>query len=245
MGVATAYDSLAPTYDSALASARWVRDRLWERIRVIFPPGSRVLDVTAGTGLDAVHLAECGVQVIACDIAPGMLGQLRLKNPTIETHVADFNKLEADFGCDFDGIISTFAGLSTSRDLRPFARSAARLLRPGGILLVHMLNRWPLLDLARQMLTLRWPGFVRTLFLANRGIRLGGVNIPHYFYSPLPLYRRVFAEHFELLHVSGQGTLRPVGARWGSNLEKIECAIADRYPFHSLGTFFALELRHR
>jgi ubiquinone/menaquinone biosynthesis C-methylase UbiE len=96
----------------------------------LFPAGSRILDVTAGTGLDAIHLVERDISVMACDISYAMLGQLREKNSLVSSFVADFNHLGLEG--HFDGMISTFAGLSTSADLHPFAHGAAQLLRPGG-----------------------------------------------------------------------------------------------------------------
>ena len=63
-----AYDAIAADYDRAVAPSSWVRERLWERLDALFPAGSRVLDVTAGTGLDALHLVRRGVDVTACDI---------------------------------------------------------------------------------------------------------------------------------------------------------------------------------
>src|SRR3954468_13584240 len=89
-----AYDALAPEYDAAVAPSTWVRERLWERLDLLFPPGSRVLDVTAGTGLDVLHLAARGVEVTACDLSPGMLARLTPKAPAIPTVVADYNRLE-------------------------------------------------------------------------------------------------------------------------------------------------------
>jgi SAM-dependent methyltransferase len=215
--------------------AQWIRDRLWERLEALFPPGARVLDVTAGTGLDALHLAQRGVQVVACDLSPRMLEQLRAKDGAIETHVADFNHLEfGNWDSEFDGVISTFAGLNTSPDLHPFAASVARLLRPGGVLFTHLLNRWPLPDVVR----LKW----RSLLSPRRAVNLGGTLVTHYLYSPLPLYRHVFAGHFKLRRVEAQGLVSTVGQ---TRLAHWERALASHAPFQSLGTFFSLELIRR
>jgi len=241
--IAAAYDSLAATYDAALVPAQWVRERLWERFDVLFAPGAAILDVTAGTGIDALHLAARGIRVVACDISEGMLAQLRAKDPNIQTRAADFNTL--DLAGEFDGVISTFAGLNTARDLRPFAKHAARLLRPGGILFIHLLNRWPLLDIARQFANLKWPSGWRAIASDGRDVDLGGTLIPHYLHSPLPLYRKVFALNFRPNRLSGQGILRPVGARQGGTLENMEKSLASIFPFHSLGTFFSIEMTRR
>jgi SAM-dependent methyltransferase len=245
-GIAAAYDALATDYDAQLASAAWVRERLWARLDDLLPAGARVLDVTAGTGLDAIHLARRGVHVMACDLSPAMLAQLHAKEPAIETQVADFNGLrllEADLG--LDGILSTFAGLNTSPDLRPFARSAARLLRPGGLLFLHMLNRWPVLDLLRDAARLQGRELWRGISSDRRDVALGGISVPHFLYGPHDLYQRVFAAQFRLRRVEAQGLLRSVGARatWGQALlDRLERTLAHRAPFHALGTFFTLEL---
>ena len=244
--IGTAYDTVATHYDIQLAPAQWVRERLWERMDELFPPGARVLDVTAGTGLDTIHLAKRGVQVIACDISSAMLAQLHAKDSSIETRIADFNDLQfsaADTG--LDGILSTFAGLNTTSDLLPFAASAAQLLRPGGILFIHMLNRWPALDLVRHIAGFRLRAFWQAVSSSRRDVELGGVRVPHYLHRPIDLYRRVFAAHFRLRRVEAQGVLRPVGTDagwWTAHLDDWESALAHRAPFNALGTFFTLEL---
>ena len=130
MGVSpasTAYDAIAADYDAAVAPSSWVRERLWERLDGLFPPGSRVLDVTAGTGLDAVHLVGRGVAVTACDLSSEMLSRLTARAPGIPIAVADFNPPEeAGLEGPFDGLISTFAA-STRRWTSP----ASPAPRPG------------------------------------------------------------------------------------------------------------------
>src|SRR5713226_8113612 len=74
--VRIAYDAIAGTYDAQVAPSSWVRVRLWERLDALFAPGARVLDATAGTGADALHLAARGVTVTACDLSPAMLERL-------------------------------------------------------------------------------------------------------------------------------------------------------------------------
>jgi SAM-dependent methyltransferase len=241
--IAKAYDALAAHYDSQVSGSQWIRKQLWERMDLLFPAGSRVLDVTAGTGLDALHLAERSVHVVACDISPQMLSQLHAKNPKIETRIADFNHLELDE--EFDGLISTFAGLNTARDLCPFATNAAGLLRPGGVLLIHVLNRWPLLDILRQFTRLRWQHGLRMLASSERDVNLDGNPVRHYLYSPLSIYRRIFAPGFQLSRVSGQGILRPVESEGGHPLERVERKLAAAFPFYLTGTFFLLEMVRR
>jgi SAM-dependent methyltransferase len=258
--VRIAYDAIADTYDAQVASSSWVRARLWERLDALFAPGARVLDATAGTGADALHLAARGVTVTACDLSPAMLERLAVKAPAIATRVADCARLAAAFpAARFDGVLSTFAGLNTVTDLAGFAAGAAALLEPGGVLFVHLLNRLPLAALARRFRDgSGWQAGGAGLAAAWRGRRLvtiGGVPVPHRLWSPRRLYRDVFARDFALPRVSGQGVLRPVdepaeppdgaGARWRRGRDRWEERLGAWPLSRGLGTFFALEMRRR
>ena len=228
--VQAAYDAIAAGYDAAVERSSWVRQRLWERLDALFPAGSRVLDVTAGTGLDVLHLVGRGVAVTACDLSPGMLARLSEKAPAVPRVLADLNHLDAA-GLDgaFDGLISTFAGLNAATDLSGFAASARRLVRPGGVLFLHVLNPW------RKGRTLPRRG--RTI-----AVRIAGVEVTHHLWSPREL-ARIFAADFAFSRLSGQGILRPVddsGRRAGR--DRWERAVSGVPGLRSLGTFFSLEL---
>ncbi len=221
-----AYDAIAPEYDAAVAPSSWVRERLWERLDVLFPSGARVLDVTAGTGLDVLHLAARGVAVTACDLSPGMLARLAARAPAVPVQVADLQRLdEIDLGEPFDGLISTFAGLNAATDLSGFARAAARLVRPGGVLFLHVLNP-------------RRKG--RTL-----AAHIAGVEVPHRLWTPREL-ARTFSSHFEASRIAGQGILRPVDDPGRSaGRDRWERRLAALPGFRALGTFYALEMVRR
>ena len=222
--VRMAYDAIAAGYESAVAPSSWVRERLWERLDALFPAGSRVLDVTAGTGLDVLHLVRRGVAVTACDISPGMLSRLAVKAPSVPASVADFNRLdEAGLDGPFDGLISTFAGLNAAPDLGGFAASAGRLVRPGGVLFLHVLNP-------------RRKG--RTL-----AVRIAGVEVPHRLWTPREL-ARIFKRDFMVSSLSGQGIFRSVDDL-GDRRARWERAASTTPGLRALGTFFALELTRR
>jgi SAM-dependent methyltransferase len=224
--VAAAYDAIAACYDEAVAPSTWVRERLWERLDALFPAGSRVLDVTAGTGLDVLHLLGRGVAVTACDLSPGMLARLTVKAPSVPKVMADFNRLEeVDLDGPFDGLISTFAGLNAAADLAGLARSAGRLVRPGGVLFLHVLNP------RRKGKTL--------------AVRIAGVEVPHWLWAPREL-ARIFAADFSFSRLSGQGILRPVDdSRKLAGRDRWERVFSRVPVLRSLGTFYALELIRR
>jgi len=169
----------------------------------------------------------------------------------IELRVMDISELGALPGSGFDGIISAFASLSTVADLDGFATEAARLLKPHGTLLVHLLNRWSVWE---------WLGLVRngrfraTRHLGrdpDRNFSIGGRSVRHYLYHAHEAYGRFFAARFRLRRAYGLGILRPphtlrrIPQAVVTALDRLERPLRARRPFVDWGRFFVLELEKR
>src|SRR5262245_11760133 len=79
---ASAFGAAAPTYDATFGRSPiglYFRYHVQERLRLAFPPGSRVLGLGCGSGDDAFALASQGVRVHATDLSPGMIEVARAK----------------------------------------------------------------------------------------------------------------------------------------------------------------------
>src|SRR5438105_8323601 len=113
-----------------------MRRALHAHYRRVFRPGDRVLDVGCGTGIDAQFLTDLRIEVAGVDSSAAMIAQLRSRAPSVEAHVLDIADLSSLGPQQFDGLISAFAALNTI-DLSRFAEDAARLVRPGGRLVLH------------------------------------------------------------------------------------------------------------
>lgn len=130
---AEAYDGWAPFYDGP-------RNLMLEREQVLVHaildelPVGVALDVACGTGRHAAHLAELGHTVIATDISPGMLEAARKKLPDAELHLADMHALPLATA----SVDTVVTGLAVNHvpDLAPVFHEFARVLRPGGNLVV-------------------------------------------------------------------------------------------------------------
>jgi SAM-dependent methyltransferase len=254
---ATAYDAIALEYDRQLAGDEWMRRALWSNYARLFRSGQRVLDVSCGTGSDALFLARRGIDVTGLDISPGMIAQLQAKviqqrlSGAIDARVMDLAEIGGVPAASFDGIISAFAGLSTTPDLAPFAENAARLLRPGGCMVLHMLNRtslWEWLGLVKKG---NWAAALRLSTFQERDFVIGGRAIRHYLYRPEEAYRRFFARDFVLKDAFGLGCLRPPHTvrrvPWSivAALARLEMITCGHRPFLDWGRFFVLELERR
>jgi demethylmenaquinone methyltransferase/2-methoxy-6-polyprenyl-1,4-benzoquinol methylase len=110
---------------------RW-RERSAELARVA--PGSRALDVATGTGDLAIALRERGADVVGVDFAEKMLEIARRKAPEIDFRTG--NALALEFGDDsFDAATVGFGARNFS-DLDQGLREMARVVRPGGRVVV-------------------------------------------------------------------------------------------------------------
>lgn len=98
---------------------------------VALTPGSRVLDVAAGTGALALLAAQTGAQVLATDFSPGMVARIAAANlPNVEARVMDGQALALEDG-SFDAVFSIF-GVIMFPNWRKGLSEMARVTRSGG-----------------------------------------------------------------------------------------------------------------
>lgn len=273
--VATAYDAIAAGYDDLLEGDGWMRSVLWSRYARLFRRGEKVLDIGCGTGTDALFLAGRGVAVTGIDVSPAMVEILREKaaqpgaqasSPApglagqrsvpygqglLDARVMDLAEIASLESGGFDGVVSAFAGLSTTPDLTPFARDAARLLRPGGRMVVHMLGRLSLWERLGALQRGGWQAARMVGAAREREFTIGGTSVRHYLYLPHDAYRRFFEPHFVLTDTFSLGCLRPphtvrrVPLPLAKALGKLEPVLGRRRPFLNWGRFFILEMTKR
>jgi ubiquinone/menaquinone biosynthesis C-methylase UbiE len=151
------WNAAATTYEqkfSGTTLGRIRREVVWRELEQIFHPGQRILELSCGTGIDAVFLARRGVAVLACDLSPRMiaLAQQHAANQQL-SQPPDFRVLANEHlstlqpESPFDGAFSNFSGLNCVDDLAEVAATLGRLLRPAARLLVCMMGRFVPLEM--------------------------------------------------------------------------------------------------
>jgi ubiquinone/menaquinone biosynthesis C-methylase UbiE len=133
MPVADGYDGWARTYDGEDNGCFPMRDDMLAPMLDRLVRG-RVLDAACGTGAVASQLVERGHEVVGIDIAPAMVDRARKAVPGATFLCGDLTRIPLP-DRDVDHVVSSLATTHVA-DLARFFAEAARVMRPGGHLLV-------------------------------------------------------------------------------------------------------------
>ncbi len=141
VSAADGYDTWASRYDQPGNQLIDIEQPVVRRILDQLPRGT-ALDAACGTGLHAAYLAELGHAVIGVDAAAQMLAVARAKVPGGEFHQGDLHQLPLPGQCT-DIVVCALA-LAHVSDLGPVLGEFARVLRPGGHLVISdTTHQWP------------------------------------------------------------------------------------------------------
>jgi demethylmenaquinone methyltransferase / 2-methoxy-6-polyprenyl-1,4-benzoquinol methylase len=122
---------IAEDYEIWSRALSFGQDPRWRRSMVDglnLPPGSRVLDVAAGTGQVTRLLEEKGYTVVAVDQSPEMLAQALARGSTVVNGRAETLPFQDN---TFDGLAFTYL-LRYVDDPMACMAELARVVRPGG-----------------------------------------------------------------------------------------------------------------
>lgn len=100
-----------------------------------------ILDMTCGTGAQAVHLAKQGFKVTATDLSQGMIDVAKRKAQGLPIAFFQDNMITVNRG-KFDGIISMYNAIGhlTKAEFVDTVRNAANNLRQGGLYIFDIFN---------------------------------------------------------------------------------------------------------
>ena len=224
--VAPAFDDQAATYDRWYATPLGqLVDRVEkEAIFALLPDlaGRRVLEVGCGTGNISLALAQRGARVVGLDLSGPMLAGAQRRASQLGLPLA---WIRGGAGAlpfaknSFDGVISILA-LDFIADCPGVLREMVQVLRPGGFLLLAMLNRYSLWTLKRVLQA--WlkpslwrgvrfitPGELKRLLVTSHDLE--EIRHRQAVYFP-PFSNPLLLQHYPVLERLGHKLQLPTGA---------------------------------
>ncbi len=263
------FDATAERYDVDEAGNRvlaHMRARVSRQLCDAFAAGGCFLELGSGTGTDAARLVSARrCRVALLDVSPRLLDRATSKvrsarhDALLGAHclpARSVGELTRTYGAGFfDGAYSNFGPLNCEPDLRGVAEGLAELVRPGGALVLSVINRWCPMEVGWFALHGQWRQAVRrwngpVLAAAYPG---GPKDVRTWYYSGGDI-ESAFAASFRVEYVEALPLLWPppyldfLVARYERlfrSLTSIEQS-ASRSPFlRQLGDHTLLRLRRR
>jgi ubiquinone/menaquinone biosynthesis C-methylase UbiE len=192
---------------------QWMREQVRTHALFFLQPAKKILELNAGTGLDAVFFASRGFKVHATDLSDGMISQLKRKvdllklQEKITMQQCSFTELEKIGNGPFDYIFSNFGGLNCLADLTLVTRKISALLKPGGFVTVVMMP-----PICPWELALIFRGHFKTAVrrLQRGGVlaRIEGVNFMSYYFFPRQVLK-AFGKTFKKAKLQGLASISP------------------------------------
>lgn len=258
-----AFDSVAADYDGVRGNndlIQEMRSEMWRWLDATFFPGSRLIDLGCGTGLDAVRMARLGHRVTATDWSLQMVQ--RTSDRAEREHLTDrvqaigvgAHELDRLDGQGvYDGAYSNLGPLNCVPDLGAVSRECARLVKPGGMLVFTVIGRICPWEIAHYLLKKRW---------VRAKLRFAGDVVPvsmnkhtiwTQYYGPREFYR-AFESCFTLEHFRGLCIFAPPPyltwvrdkyPRWHDRLWRLDRRVAGWPMIRTMGDHFLIVMRRR
>ncbi len=234
-----------------------LREKVTSHLAKLLNPGESILELNAGTGIDAAHLAQLGYRVHATDISPGMLSRARSRKDTpslggrLSVQLCSFTELAKIEGGPYDAVFSNLGGLNCVDDLRSIVEQLPLVLRPGGLVtwvLMPKICPWELANVFLGQFRLAFRRFSKNGTIAH----LEGKYFKITYFSASQV-KAVFSDNFRLVALEGLSVITPTAEsktlakrhpRIYSALAWLDDRISHIPPFSGWGDFFLISFRY-
>jgi ubiquinone/menaquinone biosynthesis C-methylase UbiE len=239
---------------------QYKRKRVRDHVENLIKPESKILELNAGTGEDAIYFAKKGHCVHATDISTGMQKELQRKihdrdlDSSVSCELRSFSDLENlnDKG-PYDLIFSNFAGLNCTNEIEKVLISFSTLVKPGGVVSLVILPKFCLWE-SMLMFKGKFKTAFRRLFSSNgRKARIEGEFFRCWYYNP-SMIKKNLKKDFDLVSIEGLCSIVPPSyienfaekhPGWFNRLKNLEDNWKTSWPWRSIGDYYIISFRKK
>ena len=235
-----------------------MRKQVYDHVDALgLKPSSRILELNAGTGIDAHHFVRQGHTVHATDLSDGMVNKIaqRIQRFSLENVLScqqlSYTELDELATSSFDFVFSNFGGLNCVDDLQKVTRHLRGHLNNGALITWVIMPPVCPIEIASIL-----RGNVKSAFRRfNRGgviSHLEGEFFKTYYHS-LADIKAAFQSGFKFLKSEGLGSLstQPHQERFARNhkgLYRMMCALdsglREHFPFNQWADHIIVSFRY-
>ncbi len=176
------------------------------------PKESNILELNAGTGVDAVFLAENGYKVFASDISEVMIDILKTKGKSekamIEAKTLSFDEISTIAENNFDAVVSNFGGLNCINDFSKLSNDLAAKLKPNGLFIAVVMNKICPWEIFYYIITLKFGEAFRRFKKQGIMAELNGEKVLTYYFTPGE-FTAAFSRNFTKVKLFSLGLKTP------------------------------------
>ena len=263
MKSASAFNKQAPVFDEIYSGntiVQYKRRRVREHVQQFLNPASRILELNAGTGEDAIYFAEQGHWTHATDISAGMQSRLaeKVKQHQLETKVTHelcsfTNLANLRQQGPYDLVFSNFAGLNCTNELEKVLRSFKPLLKDNGVVTLVLLPKFCLWETALVLKGKFKTAFRRFFGSHGRKARIEDEYFLCWYHNPSYVKQNLKGD-FEVISVEGLCTFVPPSYIENfaekhpaafKRLVALENKWKTKWPWKSIGDYYIISLRKK
>lgn len=232
-----------------------LRQQVYGHVQKFIKHESRILELNAGTGIDASHFVELGHRVHATDLSEGMIKQIQQKiqergwEEKFTCQMLSYDQLDLVNG-KFDYVFSNFGGLNCIQDLALVTRSLPALLNKGAYLtwvVMPPVCPWELAGVFKGRIS-------RSLRRFNRNGVISHLE-GHYFktyYHSLNAIKKTFGPSFQFIKSEALAAISPPPHRGDipvkheqlyKVLRRLDQTVRHIFPFNRWGDHIILTFR--
>lgn len=219
-----------------------------------FKEGNELLELNAGTGIDALFLSGHGIRVFATDISGKMIDIIKekVKNQKaenlIEAKLCSFDDINTIRKNNFDGIISNFGGLNCINDFKKLSEGLSSKIKQGGKFIAVVMNRTCPWEILYYAMHIDFKNVFRRAKEEGIEAALGNELVKTYYFAPAQ-FGGFFEKQFKVKRIYTLGLFTPPPFLIGiyrrltpivKIFMKIDELLKGIFPFNRMGDHFII-----